>query len=97
MTEQMLLWRNKGCWTNLLFNQFEWNTYWADDLAYSTKEETLLKLKFKSFETNGRASDEVEPGTDLSIGQIGHGLGPRAILSYDDSILTKNLQNCAES
>jgi len=32
-------------------------------------------------------------GTDL---RIGNGLGPRA-LSYDDSILTKNLRNCAEA
>jgi len=43
------------------------------------------------------------PGTDLRIGQIGHGLGPRAFgdprneLFYDDSMLTKNLQNCAEA
>jgi len=28
-------------------------------------------------------------GTDLRIGQIGHGLGPRATLSYHDPILTK--------
>jgi len=41
--------------------------------------------------------------TDLRIGQIGHGLGPRALgalrndLFYDDLILTKNLQNCAEA
>ena len=36
-------------------------------------------------------------GKDLRIGQIGHGLGPRAIISYDDSILTKNLRNYAEA
>jgi len=30
--------------------------------------------------------------TDLRIGQIGHGLGPRATPSYDDST---NLRNCA--
>ena len=35
--------------------------------------------------------------TDLCIGQIGHGLGPRATLSYDDLILTKNLRNRAEA
>jgi len=41
--------------------------------------------------------------TDLRIGQIGHGLGPRpfwgprATLCYDDSKLTKNLRNCAEA
>jgi len=33
--------------------------------------------------------------TDLRIGQIGHSLGPRATLSYYDSILTKNLLNCS--
>jgi len=33
-------------------------------------------------------------GTDF---RKGHGLGPRATLSYDDSILTKNLRNCAEA
>jgi len=42
-------------------------------------------------------------GTDVRIGQIGHGLGPRAFgdprnhLFYDDSMLAKNLQNCAEA
>jgi len=35
--------------------------------------------------------------TELRIGQIGHGLRPRATLSYDDSILNKNLRNCAEA
>jgi len=32
--------------------------------------------------------------TDL---RIGHGLRPRAALSYDGSILTKTLRNCAET
>jgi len=40
-------------------------------------------------------------GTDLRIGQIGHGLAllgtPRNVLFYDDSMLIKNLQNCAEA
>jgi len=42
-------------------------------------------------------------GTDLRMRQIGHGLGPRAFggpcndLSYNDSMLTKNMQNCAEA
>jgi len=39
----------------------------------------------------------VDPVTDLRIGQIGHGLGSHATLSYDDSILTKNLRNYAEA
>jgi len=39
--------------------------------------------------------EDFRTGTDLRIGQIGHGLGPRATLSYDGSILTKNLRNCA--
>ena len=39
----------------------------------------------------------VNPGTDLRIGQTDHGLGPRAILSYGDSILTKNLRHCVEA
>jgi len=38
-----------------------------------------------------------EAVTDLRIGHIGHGLGTLATLSYDDSILTKNLRNCAEA
>jgi len=33
------------------------------------------------------------PVTDLRMGQR----GPRATLSYDDLILTKNLRNCAET
>jgi len=32
--------------------------------------------------------------TDL---RIGHGLEHSATLSYDDSMLTKNLRNCAEA
>ena len=35
--------------------------------------------------------------TDLRMGKIGHGLGPRATLPYDDSIFTTNLRNCAEA
>ena len=35
--------------------------------------------------------------TDLRIAQIRHGLGPRATLSYDGSMLTRNLQNCAKA
>jgi len=44
-----------------------------------------------------------ETGTDLRIGQVGHGLGPRAFGgSAQRSFLwrlsaTKNLQNCAEA
>jgi len=34
--------------------------------------------------------------TDLRIGQIGHGLGPRATLSYDDVILTKKICETAQ-
>ena len=34
--------------------------------------------------------------TDLRIGQIGHGLGPRATLSYDDVILNKKICETAQ-
>ena len=37
------------------------------------------------------------PVTDLRIGQIGHGLGPRATPSYNDSLLTKNSGKCAQA
>ena len=36
--------------------------------------------------SQGGHSGAVLPVTDLRIGQIGHGLGPRANRSYDDSL-----------
>ena len=53
--------------------------------------------------TEKRCCWVVESGTDLRIGKIGHGLGSRAFgaprndLFYDDSMLTKNLQNSSEA
>jgi len=39
----------------------------------------------------------VNKGSEHSMTDLcrGHGLGLHTTLSYDDSILTKNLQNCA--
>ena len=34
----------------------------------------------------------IQSVTDLRIGQIGQGLGPRAAPSYDDSFLSKNCE-----
>jgi len=36
-------------------------------------------------------------GTDTTGPPAGDGPGPRATLSYDDSILTKSLRNCVEA
>jgi len=48
-----------------------------------SKEAITALLKFD----NGSV-EMWQPVTDLRIGQIGHGLGPRTTPSYDDSFLT---------
>ena len=66
----------------------------SEDVTNRREIPPYLEVKAQYYKSSvGSLPPQQQAVTDL---HIGHGLGPRAALSYDDSILTKNLQNYAE-
>jgi len=67
---------------------------WSWSVSLEKENHCNFTTNLSSFTHRVSWSTLPQARTDL---RIGHGLGPRATLSYDDSILTKNLRNCAEA